>query len=176
MFSSEEGFESYRSEEEPGAAKFDSQTVEETVEGKADALFLNHYFKNLSEEVIDTFKRAYAISIVGKNGRVSTERFLAALQGEYREVMQQIARESDYYIDLDTPRQQGEVDPDWQQKILFSNCVENALITSLTGERKGLREFLNILTATAIAFQGWSGEGSFDSHFEKNTNNNYGRE
>jgi len=176
MFSSEEGFERYQNEEEPGAAKMDNHEAEENVEGKPEALFLNHYFKNLNEDVIDTFKRAYAISVIGKNGRVSTERFLVALPDEFREVMQQIASESEYYVDLDTPRQVGEVDPDWQQKILFSNCVENALITSLTGSRKGLHDFLKILTSTAVAFQGWDGEGSFDSRFETNTNHNYGRE
>merc|ERR1712007_2268 len=138
---------------------------EEQVESDLGEHFVHHYFKNLNAEVVETFKQAYAISVIGKEGRISTERFLAALPEEHRRQMQQIANESDYHVDLDMPRPRGEIDPDWQRKMLFSNCVENALLESMHGNRKGLHGFLKILSTTAVAFQNWHGEGTLDARF-----------
>lgn len=105
----------------------------------------------LDAETLACFYRAYTFSVKKHGGRVSTERFLAALPVLRKAEMQRLCDDAQNECKMsvtasDMPT--ADVPMDWQERICFSTCIESTLLKCKPNTH--LVAFLKLLCATAV--------------------------
>ena len=104
----------------------------------------------LDAETIKVFATAYTLSARKRGGRVSTERFLAALPDHFKFQVARLCKDAQNdckmsvtEADLPAPK----LPADWQAKICFSTCIESTLLKCTPDTN--LVKFLKLLCTTA---------------------------
>ncbi|GMH55015.1 hypothetical protein TrST_g9759 [Triparma strigata] len=106
----------------------------------------------LDREVIEVFKVAYAMSVEKKAGRVSMDRFIAALPQHVKAPMAKLTEAAQYDCELVVPNVLPEVPENWAELVCFSSCVENTLKRCVAPT--DLVTFLRLLCGTAASLSG----------------------
>ena len=109
------------------------------------------WLANLDTEVVGVFGVAFTLSAKKRGYRVSTERFLAALPDQHKEMVRSLCEDAGCdckmavgVADLPAPA----LPADWQEKICFSTCIEATLVKC--GPGTNLIAFLRLLSTTAV--------------------------
>lgn len=113
----------------------------------ASHLWLDH----LDDALVSTMAVAFTLSAKKRGGRVSTERFLAALPFDRKTQMAKLCADakSDCKMSVSaTDLPAPDLPANWQDLICFSTCIETALLKCTPGT--DLVAFLKLLCANAV--------------------------
>jgi len=109
------------------------------------------WLANLDDETVAVFATAYTLSAKKRGGRISTERFLAALPDARKDQMARLCRDAQNECkmcvsagDLPAPT----LPDDWQELVTFSTCIESTLFKC--APRTDLVTFCKLLCKTAV--------------------------
>ena len=113
------------------------------------------WLATLDTETIQVFATAFTFSAKKRGGRVSTERFLAALPVSFKEQMARLCADAGSSCKMTVPEADlpaPELPSDWQERICFSTCLESTL--RKCSHRTDLLRFLKLLCTTAARLHG----------------------